>query len=188
MKRGIIVLLLLFIVLGAISFIKDYTGAASKDGYPSGRYFPVRADFGESRFELSGGSIDEDGKLVVKAGDAVYFTLVVGSNGIRREVEMRNAVSDLKVDRKANICLNSYCADDNQDLCKGGPVCYENRKGFFTIPDDRKPGLYALTVCPGNLEKNECNGNEISSEVFLIVEGGSKIREKLLFRGQDSMI
>ena len=187
MKRGITVLLLLFVVLGVISFINEITGEASRNGYPSGRYYPVRADFEESRFELSGGSINSNGQMFFDAGDVVYFDITVGSDGIRQEVNMRNAVSDLKVDTIKNICLNSFCNDDNQNLCKGGPVCFENRKGFFRIPDDRKPGLYALTVCPGNLGKNECSGNEIFSEVFLVVEGGSKIREKLLFRGQDSM-
>ena len=183
MKRGLVIVLF-FVFLIALSYLGQFSGAASYNGYPSGRYFPVRSDNEETKIEIVTNKIDATGRPVIEAGKKLYFTIKVGKDGIRREVNLRNALSNLKVDTIRDICNNAFCIDKTQ--CVGGPKCFEDRSGSFFIPTNRKPGLYAVTLCIGNIDMNKCEGNEITSHVFSVVAPTQKLNSDMFYRGQMS--
>ena len=181
MKRGLVIVLF-FVFLIALSYLGQFSGAYSYNGYPSGRYFPVRSDEENTKIEIVANKIDVNGRPVIEAGKKLYFTIKVGKDGIRREVGLRNAVSSLKVDAIRDICNNAFCVDRAQ--CIGGPKCFEDRSGSFFIPTNRKPGLYVVTACTGNLDMNKCEGNEITSHVFSVIAPSQNVNSAMFYRGQ----
>ena len=171
-KRGAIVFLVLLIVLVGFSVLGQYSGKTTY-GYPSGRFYSQRDSNPITTIEIISTSIGPNGKLIVEAGNVVSYTIDDGRSGIWSKVYLRNSLNNDKVDEE-DISRNGYCAEKDKSLCTRGSVSFGDRKGYFKLRDDLRPGKYMVTACPGNLPLTSCQGNEIKSKEFTVIKSTKK--------------
>ena len=172
MKRGIWTVLFLLIVLVSIASIGKLTGAIT-GGYPSGRFYPQRDSNPITTIEIIPSSIGSNGELIVEAGKVVYFTIDVGMKGIWEKVYLRGINGD-NVDSITRISGTGYCAEKDRSLCTRGSVSFGDRKAFFKLRDNLRPGKYMVTACDGGIPLTSCQGKEIKSKEFTVVKSTKK--------------